>query len=1083
MKTTAASPTASLCHHAPTLIVVLSRFSLILRIGWLAVIGLGGWSVAAEGPVPSAPLNPRYSGAPVVRTWLADDYGAHPENHCVLQHPRTGLIYVGNTSGLLEFDGVRWRLITAPGEGAVLSLCVDRRGRIWFAAASAIFRLEPDARGELRARSMSEQVPAEFRAARNLPEVVASSRGVYSLQTKNLMFFPDDDGPAQVWPVAKGTAVLLALWLIDDEPYVTVGAPANVILRRRGEKFEPTNLNRSVLASRAEPEGAWQLLTTNSFQRWNGTELVATPYPSTSGSTRQAIFLADGRSIIAAPNDGLLVCDRAGRVLQKIDRALGLPANRVTGLAEDRTGGVWVTFPYGIARVQLDTPYARHGPAQGLDGTVNSVTRFGTELFAGGTEVVARRGADGRFRAVDGIVGAQRALVGQGEWLFALGGKFSGWQPAQTNRGVELENRNYYGLVPLTGAPGWYAHGSNVGLRWAHFAADQWISEGPLPAIPGRADVLLEAPANIVWVSAVNLWRVDFRAGPRADAPAQRFRAAEGLPQTPTTLFRWEGEIVALAGGKLMRFDETAGRFAPEARIAGLDNFPIEAAHRSSDGTLWVQGGPEVGREIRHVVSESENPSPRAEKVARFRAEALPGEPLRHLQPTTLFHDVATQTLWIGGHGALISRDLTWQPTRPTALPLAVVRRIETDQGQLIATGDVAAAPAPLPALEPEQDALHIAFSAVTFASDHNGIVRTEYRTRLDGLDREWSAWSRESERRFDNLPWRAFTFHVQARDRLGRVGPETTVAFSIRPPWWATGWARAGYGALGLLGLAGIVRLRTHELHRQAEKLEAVIAHRTHELAESNAQLAAQNNELARLHRLELDGKMSALQAEEKTRLEMLRYQLNPHFLYNSLNSIYGLMFENVKDAGTMVLRLSDFFRGTLTAPAEELPALAAEIDALRPYLDIEQVRWADKLQIEIAVDAAVEQRRVPSFLLLPLVENAIKHGSRTTTHVLRLALRAHAERPAERASDDGEPWLVIEVANTGRWVPPDPPHPTGTGIGLENLRQRLARYYPGQHEFSSESKEGWVTMRLRLGRLLDPDQRPAPEVRTHDP
>src|SRR5438093_12973325 len=89
------------------------------------------WSRAAENLASVPSSNPRYTGSPFVRTWLADDYGAHPENNFVLQHLRTGLIYVGNGSGVLEFDGVRWRLIPSPDGAAVRSLCVDRGGRVW----------------------------------------------------------------------------------------------------------------------------------------------------------------------------------------------------------------------------------------------------------------------------------------------------------------------------------------------------------------------------------------------------------------------------------------------------------------------------------------------------------------------------------------------------------------------------------------------------------------------------------------------------------------------------------------------------------------------------------------------------------------------------------------------------------------------------------------------------------------------------------------------------------------------------------------------------------------------------------------
>jgi integral membrane sensor domain MASE1 len=222
----------------------------------------------------------------------------------------------------------------------------------------------------------------------------------------------------------------------------------------------------------------------------------------------------------------------------------------------------------------------------------------------------------------------------------------------------------------------------------------------------------------------------------------------------------------------------------------------------------------------------------------------------------------------------------------------------------------------------------------------------------------------------------------------------------------------------------------------------------------EAEARLAASNAELARLRQFEFDEKVAAQLGEEKARLEVLRYQLNPHFLYNSLNSIYGLLYENARDAGEMVLRLSDFCRATLTSAPDDLPTLGAEIEALRSYLDVEKVRWGEKLQVEFAVAPDVVALRLPPFLLLPLVENAIKYGSRTSPDVLRVRIAARLAGGS----------LHLEIANTGRWLAPDVTRPESTGIGLENLRQRLRRYYPDAHAFATEAVDGWVVARLEI-------------------
>ncbi|CAM3062280.1 7TM diverse intracellular signaling domain-containing protein [Rariglobus hedericola] len=216
------------------------------------------------------------------------------------------------------------------------------------------------------------------------------------------------------------------------------------------------------------------------------------------------------------------------------------------------------------------------------------------------------------------------------------------------------------------------------------------------------------------------------------------------------------------------------------------------------------------------------------------------------------------------------------------------------------------------------------------------------------------------------------------------------------------------------------------------------------------------------RFARLQSDSLASKL-AEESARLETLRYQLNPHFLYNVLGSIRSLVHTRPAAADEMTIQLADFCRQTLTRDAATTGTLGDELKLISTYLDMERTRWRERLQTRIDAEPATLVVQVPPFLLLPLVENAIKYGTRTseeTVEVVITVLLVDAHN------------LVIEVANTGHWVgTPALGEPTSTGIGLTNLRQRLARYYPDRHQFTTGESNGWVRVSLRL-------TQPAPSV-----
>ena len=201
-------------------------------------------------------------------------------------------------------------------------------------------------------------------------------------------------------------------------------------------------------------------------------------------------------------------------------------------------------------------------------------------------------------------------------------------------------------------------------------------------------------------------------------------------------------------------------------------------------------------------------------------------------------------------------------------------------------------------------------------------------------------------------------------------------------------------------------------------------------------------------------------LQEEQTLRaqLEMLRYQLNPHFLFNSLNSIRGLVGEDPRRAARMIVELSEFLRYSLLRDKECETSLADEIEAVRSYLAIEKIRFEDKLVVDYSVEPLTGHLRLPSFLLNSLVENAVKYGMQTTVLPLRIKLTAIRENGV----------LSVTVSNTGSWVRAtndcQPIYARGAGVGLENVRQRLASKFPNKHVFDVYEADGWVHAAIKI-------------------
>ena len=192
---------------------------------------------------------------------------------------------------------------------------------------------------------------------------------------------------------------------------------------------------------------------------------------------------------------------------------------------------------------------------------------------------------------------------------------------------------------------------------------------------------------------------------------------------------------------------------------------------------------------------------------------------------------------------------------------------------------------------------------------------------------------------------------------------------------------------------------------------------------------------------------------------LAMLRYQLNPHFLFNTLNSISTLvLLKQTEPANAMLTRLSGFLRHTLITEPGSQVTLAQEIETLNLYLDIERMRFEERLRTHFEIDDEAMQATLPAMLLQPLVENAIKYAVSPQEEGARISLSARVVGQRLRiAVEDTGPGVDGPIQNSMfDNLPEGAGRPVSTGVGLANIRNRLMQGYGPDHLFETRSQPG---------------------------
>ncbi len=1017
---------------------------------WLGAILVVGSALCSHGvAADGAPVQVEY-GRPIVQAYAPQVFSAGSQNWSVAED-NNGVVFFGNTPGVVSFDGATWRHVRSDHFTPVTrAVALGPDGRIYAGSRGDLGWLKPTSVGGYEYVSLLDQVPE---AERNFQEV-------FQITTHGDGVFFSCDGRLLMWRGGRFTTFPHAVTRLDSAGGELYVHSANQPLERiAGDKLvrvsdDPVFLRDQVRYIGPAADGQlFVALSKSGLFRLDPASGTLTPWATALDPllrTKQiyrALRLADSTYAVAftaATGGGLVLLRADGGFLNYLDGANGLPNSLVYGMGASRTGGLWLCLDYGVAYLDWPAGVTQFDQGNGLDrGLVNAVVRHHGTLYVGNTQ--------GAYRLVPGVApqaGAhfERMTTGgiyafhvEGDELFAVADhKILQLTPQGFTTVFALPSLAYT-MIRSRRDPAVRWIGQDNGLRALRETPQGWRDEGLVPKLNGTARNIAEDTDGSIWVAidSQGFFHVTLAEPPGAGSPAATAKVEkilapdeEKVKSTRARLGEWGGSIYFVVGNTqtFLRYDATSNRLAPRTdlpTVPEIDGINTVSQARENPTQFWFL-----------TLPQDERPSRIGASVKRFaqgKLTALPHRIFDYAGNMSVLHEEpSTGVLWIGGSESLLRVEIARAFREPEKFaPLVRTRDLEANEV--------------LPFTRNALSFDHVAMHAPTAGA-------LEYRTRLNGFESTWSEWSPDLKRSFTNLSEGRYRYEVQARNVEYTVSEPTAIAFRILPPWWRTWWAYGGYVFVFSGSILGFARLRTRALRRRNEQLEKLIAVRTDDLRR-------QNTELARLHKLELDEKISARLAAEKAQLDMLRYQLNPHFLFNSLTSIRSEIPPAMDSARATIDRLADFCRLTLHGrKPDERTTVGEEVAMLRAYLDIEQTRLGELLSVAYDIDPALDDAKIPRLLLLPLVENALKYGHATSVDTLGLRIAAHC------GATDGS--MVFEIANTGTWVERGSrPGIPSTGIGHENLLERVRRHYPDAYSFTHREVDGWVCVRLELG------------------
>jgi signal transduction histidine kinase/DNA-binding response OmpR family regulator len=787
-------------------------------------------------------------GKPIIDVIVTQDLLAAHQNNAVLELP-DGRIAVSNIGGLLLFDGARWRFWNHPNRlGDLSNLALAANGRMYAGFAGDLGYYEPDGKGAFAWRSLLDLVAANDRHFGSVSRTVLDTRrqGVWFVTSRRLFFYDFNRGQIKTigntGNFAAGFVMNGEVWFhnTNDLLMTTHGDnPADLIPVAGREPFEKNGVRSAFADERGELVALTNMRT---FRREPGAThfqpfaTVLWPYFFQQG-LKSVQPLRDNRYLLLFKRTGPMLLDQNGQRLVQFDETDGFPRNPSNSAIEDRFGAIWIAQERTVVRMDLASGITRFDATNGLQGA-DEIVRWQGTLFAvdGAAAYQLRAPNDQSSAHFEQIfpelsqtsclakLDEQRLLIG-GVGLWEIRAAKPNDMSIAPRHGMRICNH----MVASRFVPGrvWVAWTS--GLLRIDTDGPQNVRITALAQFTQPLFSIAEEDAQTVWVAdrAGGLWRSQSESSTQAPTA---FGPAQKLPVGTIKVYPGLHHLWFATSEGLRFFNSASQEFvAPMEMPIELRDSRLFSLLEDETGAFWARGDVANGVFL-------------ADRNGIFHA----GDALSNISHnrTILGFVREANIVWVSRSDDLLRLDLDEQKPLPPPLAPVVVAIDDIEANVGLTYSELASLNSGIRQLR--------FFLAMPSPHRHES---NSYRTRLSGVDNDWSSWSERSEREYTQLSDGTHIFELEAKDSYGRIASAAPIRIGIAPPWFRSPLAYSCMAAVGvfMLWLASKfgARRRQRALMIRQRELETTVADRTHELSQKNTQLANQAERLQEVDRL----------------------------------------------------------------------------------------------------------------------------------------------------------------------------------------------------------------------------------------